>query len=79
MVPGWDGRDRVACVQGFPARTQQQLENHHSGTRVGRALESPGLPHMTTVAERGAGPCSHCHRETGRPTWDKHPGLLALF
>lgn len=46
---------RVVCAQSFHLRTQQKLENHYSETRAWKALESSGLPHMTTVARIGAG------------------------
>ena len=62
MIPGWDGSHGVVCAQGLPLRTQQKLENHHSGTRVRRALESSGLPHTTTVPGRGAS-LSRSHRD----------------
>lgn len=74
MVPGWDGSHKVA-----PSRTQQKLENHHRGIRARGVLESSGLPHVTTVAERRAGPGSHGHRGIGRQSWKKHPELLALL
>lgn len=59
MIPGWDGSHGVVCAHGLRLRTRQKLENHHSGTRVRRALESSGLPHMPG---RGAS-LSRSHRD----------------
>lgn len=52
-MPRWDGSHGVVCAQGWPLRTQQELENHHSGTRVRRALESSGHIYDYHGLERG--------------------------